>query len=58
MVMNKFRSTTLEITAASVIIADIPERKVLVVVSQEANTATGGTALNFIQYHRDNALAL
>ena len=58
MVMNKFQSTTLEITAASVIIANIPERRVLVVVTEEANTAAGGTALNFIQYHRDNAVAL
>jgi hypothetical protein len=58
MVMNKFQSTILEITAASVIIANIPERKVLVVVTEEANIAAGGAALNFIQYHRYNAVAL
>jgi hypothetical protein len=46
MVMNKFQSTTLEITAASVIIANIPERKVLVVGTEEANAAAGGAALN------------
>ena len=46
MVMNKFQSTTLEITAASVIIANIPERKVLVVGTEEANAAAGAAALN------------